>query len=188
MRYDNSELSNKLDVIYIENEHEIENNLPYEQKEAFERGMEKFKSDDFLILIGGPIQTILTGCIGLLILVIRRKKIKRNGLNTIDWLAVFLSLFWLREVFNLVHSIIYNIVFQEGIYFGGDEMYISEYLGLSSGSLPIILGFIGLGVSCYVIFKIISKNIRSTFILSGITGGIAGFLIWFEILGPVLLP
>lgn len=82
MRYDNSELSNKLDAIYIENEHEIENNLPYEQKEAFERGMEKFKSDDFLVLIGGPIQTILTGCIGLLILVIRRKKIKRNGLKS----------------------------------------------------------------------------------------------------------
>src|SRR5690606_994897 len=46
-----------------------------------------------LVTIGGPIQTMITGTIGLIILLIRRKTIYRNGLKILDWLAIFLALF-----------------------------------------------------------------------------------------------
>ncbi|MCM8568632.1 hypothetical protein NE848_04530 [Gramella jeungdoensis] len=188
MNYDNSEISSLLDSIYIENQYAIENDLDFEERTVFERDMEKFYADDFLVLMGGPVQTILTGMLGLIILIFRRHRIRRSGLKIADWLAVFLSLFWLREVFNLLHSILLGFIYREEGYFGGDERYISEFLDLHPGVVPVILGFIGLGLSMYVIFKIIPRRFQLIFILSGIIGGVGGFLLWFEVLGPVLIP
>ena len=65
----------------------------------------KKSNSGLLVTVGGPLQTTLTGTIGLLILLWRRKSIYKNGLKVLDWLAIFLSLFWLREIFNLVTSI-----------------------------------------------------------------------------------
>ena len=65
---------------------------------------------DLFITLGGPLQTIFTGIIGLIILVLRRKSIQINGLKIMDWLAVFLGLFWLREIFNLIHSLVNEII------------------------------------------------------------------------------
>ncbi|MGV6832650.1 MAG: hypothetical protein ACWA5P_13945 [bacterium] len=77
--------------------------------------------------IGGPLQTIITGIIGLIIFW-RRKKINKNGLRLFDWLGVFLALFWLRQVFNLTISIFSELIKPDGSYFGGDEKKISELL------------------------------------------------------------
>jgi hypothetical protein len=140
------------------------------------------------ITIGGPLQTILTGILGLTILFVRRKIIQNNGLKIIDWLGVFLGLFWLREIFNLVHSLVSEIISPNGKWFGGDEYNISEDLNLWSGTIPIILGIIGLLISIYIVFKIIPMNLRLTFILSGLLGGISGFILWMNIIGPKLLP
>ena len=188
MSYDNSALNAQLDSIYLDNKYEIENDLAFRKKKIFEQGMHKLAYDSFIVLIGGPVQTILTGCAGLLILLVRRKEIKISGMKIADWVAVFLTLFWLRQVFNLLHSIGYTAIFKEGNYFGGDEMYISEYFDLFPGAVPILLGLIGAGISIYVIFRIIPERLRSIFILSGIVGGVTGFYVWFEILGPVIIP
>ncbi len=144
--------------------------------------------NDLLISIGGPLQTTLTGTIGLLILLWRRKLIYRNGFEILDWLALFLSLFWLREVFNLVTGIGEEIILPNGTWFGGDELYISQGLNLWSGTIPIILAIFGFTVAIYVIFKILPKKIRLTFIMSGFIGGILGFILWMNIIGPKILP
>ncbi|QYA24514.1 hypothetical protein G3I01_02985 [Gramella sp. MT6] len=188
MSYDNSALTDRLDTIYLKNRYAIENDLTFDKREEFDRGMKELYADDFKVLIGGPLQTIITGCIGLVILLLRRKRIHRLGMKLLDWVAVFLSLFWLREVFNLLHSVTFGIIFQEDYYFGGDEMYISEYYKWHPGTLPILSGIIGTGISVYVIFRIIPVKYRRVFILSGIIGGLTGFYVWFEILGPVLIP
>ena len=188
MNYDNSDLNAQLDSIYVENKIAIEKDLDFEQKQVFDQGLEKLYTDDFLVLIGGPVQTILTGMLGLLILVSRRKKIRKNGLKLIDWIAVFLALFWLREVFNLMHSFLLRLIYNEEGYIGGDERYISEALGLHPIVVPAILGLIGLLLSLFVIFKTIPRKFQLIFIFSGVIGGIAGFLLWFEVLGPVLIP
>ena len=145
-------------------------------------------NNDLFITIGGTLQTTLTGTIGLLILIWRRKIICKKGMRTLDWLVVFLSLFWLREVFNLVTSIGGELISPNGTWFGGDELYISRDLNLWSGTIPIILATIGTVIAIYVVFKIIPKKIRLTFILSGFVGAIMGFILWMHIIGPKILP
>jgi hypothetical protein len=140
------------------------------------------------ITIGGPLQTVLTGTIGLIMLMVRRKSINLRGLEILDWLAIFLSLFWLREVFNLIASIFGEIISPDGNWFGGDELLISQGLHLWSGTVPIILATLGLIISVHIVFRIIPKKIRLTFILSGLIGGISGFILWMNLIGPKILP
>lgn len=148
----------------------------------------KKSNSGLLVTVGGPLQTTLTGTIGLLILLWRRKSIYKNGLKVLDWLAIFLSLFWLREIFNLVTSIGGELISPNGTWFGGDELYISQSLNLCSGTISLILATIGTIIAIYVVFRIIPKKIRLTFILSGFIGGIVGFILWMNIIGPKILP
>jgi hypothetical protein len=121
-------------------------------------------------------------------LMVRRKSIDLIGLEILDWLAIFLSLFWLREVFNLIASIFGEIISPDGNWFGGDELLISQGLHLWSGTVPIILATLGLIISVHIVFRIIPKKIRLTFILSGLIGGISGFILWMNLIGPKILP
>jgi len=141
-----------------------------------------------LVIIGGFLQTILTGTFGLFILLWRRKFIFKNGMKPLDWIAVFLSLFWLREVFNLVTSIGGELLSPNGTWFGGDELHISQDLNLWDGTIPIIFATIGFTISIYIIFRILPRKIRLTFILSGFIGGMVGFILWMNIIGPKVLP
>ena len=115
------------------------------------------------VTIGGPLQTMLTGIIGIWILFWRRKLIKQNELKYLDWLAIFLSLFWLREIFNLITSLVSELISSNGTWFGGDELYISRELNLWDGTIPITFGMIGLLISVYIVFRVIPKEIRLTF-------------------------
>ena len=145
-------------------------------------------NDGLFITIGGPLQTILTGTFGLLILIWRRKTMYIHGMKIIDWLFVFLSLFWSREIFNLVTSIGGELISPNGNWFAGDELYISQELNLWSGTISLILASLGVIVTTYVIFIIIPIKKRLTFILSGIIGGILGFILWMNLIGPKILP
>jgi hypothetical protein len=142
---------------------------------------------ELLMLSGGPIQTIGFGMIGFLILFVRRNHIKTNGMTLIDWLSILLSLFWSREVFNLLHSGMPNLL---GSYndFGGDEGRISELLFMANWVLPLLFGIVGLTICFYVVFRILPLKYRFNFISGGLIGSIVGYLIWFKVLGPYLLP
>lgn len=188
MNYNNSHLSDELYEIYNNNKTEINNGADFDKKAEYKNLIEKLTTDDFLITLGGPLQSTITGTIGLLILLWRRKKIRFNRLKSNDWLAVFFSLFWLREVFNLVMFVGNEIMSPNGNYFGGDEKIISEFLKLGSGTFSIILGIIGFAVSLIVILRFVPNRLRLTFILSGLIGGILGYILWMNILGPKLLP
>lgn len=188
MNYDSSELNAKLIQIYNEYKTEIEHNLDFEKRTEYETGISKLKSNRLLVNLGGPLQTILTGALGLILLIWRRKQIHQRGLKMMDWLSVFLSLFWLREVFNLVMSVSQEIISPNGTWFGGDEKKISQSLELWPGTFPVLLGILGLILSIFVIFKIIPDKIRLTFILSGCIGGIVGFILWMYLIGPILIP
>lgn len=190
---ENYKALNKLSLEYKSTEY---NNWPEAAKQKVEHYTkilsERYpyneSKSDILITIGGPLQTIVTGTIGLIILFIRRKSIYNIGLKIIDWLAVFLSLFWLREVFNIFTSISGELISPNGTWFGRDELGISQSLNLWDGTIPLILATIGFVFSLYVIFRILPKKIRPTFILSGFIGGISGFVLWMYIIGPKVLP
>ncbi|MEQ6124189.1 hypothetical protein AAON49_08325 [Pseudotenacibaculum sp. MALMAid0570] len=188
MNYKDSDLYKKLGEIYNENKIAIENKSFFDKKAEYEKGIKKIKSDRLFIAIGGVLQTILTGTIGLIILCYRRRKIEKDRLRLIDWLAIFLSLFWLRQVFNIVISITNEIFSPNGNYFGGDEKKIAELLGLWDGTVACALGIIGVAIFLFIVFKVISRPLRLTFILSGLIGGVLGFILWMKILGPLILP
>lgn len=141
------------------------------------------KSHELFILLGGPIQTTITGCIGLFVLYKNR-----NEWKSINWLAVFLSLFWLRPVFNIVTSISNYLINSTPNPFGGDELKISQLFGLWDGTLSVSFAILGGSILYYLFYKVIPQSIRSTFIISGIIGSIGGYFTWFKFIGPNILP
>jgi hypothetical protein len=178
---------------YLDIDYETWPNDVKEKSEEYRKILEKRywnkkSNNGIYITLGGPLQTILTGIIGLIILLLRKESIHTKGLMIIDWLAIFLGLFWLREIFNLMYSIGSEIISPNGNWFSGDEYYLSHYLNLGSGTIPILLGTLGLLVSIYIVFKIIPRNLHKTFILSGLIGGVSGFILWMKIIGPMVLP
>lgn len=81
-----------------------------------------------------------------------------------------------------------EIISPSGNYFVGDVRDISYSLNLWEGTISTTLGVIGLIIPLFVIFKFIPNRMRLTFILSGLLGGVIGFILWMNILGPKLLP
>lgn len=188
MNYYGGKTFNTMSEIYREYAIELEKGTDFKRKTELEQAQRNYQKDTLLITIGGPLQTILTGTIGLLFLLWRRKHIALYGLGRLDWLAIFLSLFWLREAFNLTMSIVFEILAPNGSWFGGDELRISSMLNFWPGTFSIILGIIGTFVSFYILFSVIPARMRLTFICSGLLGGISGFILWLHLLGPVVLP
>jgi hypothetical protein len=140
--------------------------------------------DSLLIRIGGPLQTMLTGTIGLILLFLWRKKfnINRNLLWS-QWLLVFITLFWLRQSANMIMGI--GSLNKLG---RNDESRIAYYLKWPLPSISIATGCIGLLVLAIVVFKFIPNKQRVTFLLAGLIGGIIGFWLWLIKLGPILMP
>lgn len=142
------------------------------------------KLHSLLITIGGPAQTMLTSFIGLLILFFRRKNWSIK-FEILDWIAVFMSLFALREVFNFL-DVLFVLMSNSEANFYTDEFGISTGLGCNEWVIPILSFILGMLISCYVIFKIIPLKYRFSFIIAGFVGGIVGFATWFGYLGPAL--
>ncbi len=144
-----------------------------------------YKNDHYIIW-GGPIQTILTSFLGLFILYYRKSK-KKVSFQILDWIGIFLSLFILREVFNFVMAM-FSFFVHSNFNFHGDEFRLSRYYGCNEWVIPFFTVLLGIWISLYIIFKVIPKKHRFTFILSGLIGGILGFLIWFGVIGKYFLP
>lgn len=144
-------------------------------------------SDEFYILIAGPIETMLTGTIGLFFLFFSRKSFNKvMKLSVWQWILVFFSLFWLRQTANLVGSI--------GLYFitgnlnnHNDEIRLAGLMQLPIWTISILTGVIGSVVLAVVVFIFIPMNQRITFIASGFTGGVAGYVFWLILFGKFLL-
>lgn len=150
------------------------------------------------ITSAGPLLTIITGTIGLMILFIKKRKQKLH-LHAFgwDWLLVFITLCWLRQPVNLATRLMKKLLvvadvlardsqqLQES---GGDEIVIAKALGLPSLSIEIATAAAGLGVLCLVLFKILDKNIRYVFLSGLAAGGVLGYYLWLIWLGPILLP
>jgi hypothetical protein len=155
-------------------------------KERYSQG--EYKQESALITIGGPAQTLLTSILGVFILLYRRKSIVQRGMKIGDWLALFLALFSLRFVANLTLSVLSELWKPNGTYFGGDEARLARSLDVHLGTFAVPLFLIGAAIALWVIFKVLPLKNRFTFIISGLVGGISGYLIWLEWLGPVILP
>lgn len=141
--------------------------------------LKELRWENFLITLGGVLQTIITGTIGLFVLLkTNNKKVLIAG--------VCLALFWSREVINLLMGLINGLFFNK-VFFGGDELKMSQYFNLPNGFFSILLGLIGVIICLYVFLKIPIKS-RFSFFVSGFLSGSITYFFWFQYLGPIVLP
>ncbi len=144
--------------------------------------------DYFWFTLGGPVQTMLTGTIGLLLLALFRRSFQSaQRLSAGQWFIIFIALFWLRQTANMVVG--------AGIYLltghlseRSDEIKLARYWQLPGETISIITGILGAVVLVIVVFKFIPQQQRVTFVISGLVGGIAGYMLWLKWLGPVIMP
>lgn len=183
----NAELDEHYEKIHEKYSHEIKNNLNFPDKENLQRLIDKYENDDFWIILGGPLQTMLTGTIGfLLILVYRHKIIRSDKITLIGWTLAFTSLFWLRQVANLFMAVLTFVIKGEPS-LRGDEMQLALHLDTNLWTIQIITGSLGL-IVLVIILRLLPKTIIPTFLVSGLTGGILGYYLWLIQFGKYIMP
>jgi hypothetical protein len=145
-------------------------------------------SDSFYITLGGPVQTILTGTIGLLLLFFTRRSFqKTEKLSFRQWTFIFITLFWLRQIANIVVWLC-SYLFTGTLTTQGDEIKLGMHLHIPGWIIISTTAITGIIILFIVIFRFIPKTQRLTFIISGLIGGIAGYVIWIGWLGKIMMP
>jgi hypothetical protein len=131
---------------------------------------------------------MLTGTLGLLGLIFfRNRVIKDEEINMTGWFLVMLSLFWLRQAANLAVRIVRYFITQKPSYLG-DEHRLALYLGINPWTIQAISGVFAFLVLIWIVFYIIPKQNRLTFLIAGLFGGISGYYLWIIRFGKYLLP
>jgi hypothetical protein len=137
------------------------------------------------VSLGGPVSNMLIGTVGLFFLLrLRRGGRREEPLGRAEWVAMIAILFWSRELFLLLSTILTLLL---GNMPDGDETRIAIRLGLRYWSVPLLLGVIG-GVVCLWALWLYPRRWRSAFVAGGIAGCAAGFAFWYLFAGPLLMP
>jgi hypothetical protein len=151
-------------------------------------GHEGNTSDPFWITLGGSAQTILTGSLGALCLFLFRKSFQnKERLRIWQWVVIFISLFWLRQPANFVIWV-GGYIMKGRFSPDGDEIKLSRHLAMPDCTLLCTTALIGIVLLVIICFRYVPAKQRATFLLAGATGGLSGYLLWFEILGKIVLP
>jgi hypothetical protein len=162
---------------------ESDNTIASEHKETFQKFKNRLTKQRFFATLGGPVQTILFGTIGFVALLFSAKR--RFAIK--DWLLVFLTFFWARELYILI-ALTVKWFLTGKISQSADEVIIAKYLELQPLSVTLILGIIATIIILYTLFKIIPLQYRLTFLCSGLVGSLLGFWFWLKLLGPIIMP
>lgn len=142
----------------------------------------------FWITLGGPMQTMLTGSIGLFWILRYHKSFSvKQRLTLGNWAIIFMALFWLRQLSNFAFGMIRFL--KKGEFpQKNDESRLSSFLGLPGETLLIISAACAAIVVWVVVFRFVPKSQRPTFIASGIVGGFSGMYLWLHCLGKIIMP
>lgn len=178
----------KLYFYYKKYKNEIKHNIDFPEKAEYDLLKSKVNKDALMISVGGPLQTMLTGTFGLVLLFWNRKNyFSSKRLNIKQWLIVFMTLFWLRQLFNFIHGIIIYII-KGNFPSSNDEAGIALVLDINKFSITVSTAIIAALILIVIVFKYIPINQRFTFVVSGLIGGLMGFYIWLIALGPIVMP
>ena len=149
------------------------------------RGKDQF--DRFVFTLGGPVQTMFTGTVGLMLLFVFQKNNPISSINLKQWFFIFLSLFWLRQTANFATWIIGYLV-NDKLSLRGDEIKLAQYLQLPLWSIILPTALVGCIVAIIVIFKFVPLHQRFTFVVAGLIGGFSGYILCLEIFGKMIMP
>ncbi len=186
--YGDDSISNEINLIVVKYEKDIVANKEFPLRKRYEYLANIHTGKMIYTTLWGPLQTMLTGTIGFIVLIIYGKKyFAASTLNWKKWLIIFLSLFWLRQVMNF--SLAFSLmIFTGKKTFSGDEFYLSYYLNTRNFTVPFFTALVGLIICSIVVFKFVPLAQRKIFIAAGFVGGISGYILWMHILGPWLMP
>lgn len=186
--WEHPKMDSTLQLTYAKYGYQILHHLSYPDQEKVDLLEHKKMQESFWMTITGPLQTIVTGCVGLLLIFIYRKKYAlASKLSFWMWLPIFLSLFWARQVFNFIIGA--GVQFLKAVpNLKSDETKLSIYFGWPTWLLSAATAFTGLIATSFVVFKVVPKKYRTVFMAAGFLGGLGGFTLWIKWLGPMLLP
>lgn len=183
----NDDLNEYLKDTYKKYSNEIKSDTDFLGKEKYQKAVQKYRSDNFWIILGGPLETILTGSIGFILLLLFRKRfITSDQVHFIGWTLVFLSLFWLRQVANLFMTVM-SLLLKGQPSQRGDEMRLANHLDINIWTIQIATGLLGLGILSKVL-RFLPKTVIVTFLISGLIGGILGYYLWLIKFGQYIMP
>jgi len=167
---------------------QIKLDQPFPERERYLKIRNSYQKTGYWITAGGPLQTMVTGTLGLIFLVLLRKKyFSAEKLSFGLWFVIFITLFWLRQTANLF------LVLPMSIYRGkfsahGDEFDLAWHWHLPSWSLVTFTALIGILILAVVIFKFVPVKQRFIFMAAGIAGGVTGYLFWLVLFGKMIMP
>lgn len=173
--------------IALRNHAEIRAGKAFSERARFEALKRRIFTGQRNIIWGGPAQTMLTGTIGLALVLHRWRHFRSAGrLSAGQWLIVFLTLFWLRQVLNGVLSVAAFVI--TGTYAATlDEVRLAMYYGLPVWSIGFVTAMLA-ALVCVIVICAIPKRQRTALLVAFIAGAPAGYVIWFRVLGPLWLP
>lgn len=182
-RYD-AELNN----IEVKYKREISEKSWFEKKDRYEKILNAYWLEERVTRAAGPLQTMLTGTLALIILFRQRKQIRvQDNLNRVQWILVFLCLFWLRQPFNFCEAGIHFLTTGQ-LPLNGDEVMLARHFKWNNWLLLSLSAFIGFVILVWVLFYLLPLRFRLTFMAAGLVGGLCGAWLWLQTLGPVLMP
>ena len=177
----------KLIEIVENNKHQLDNDIRFKDENLHSKLYNELRSENRKILLGGMISTYAIGTLGLLLILYRRYRFKHK-IGITDYIGLFLSLFWLRPVFNLFYSLFNYLTGMSSYPFLGDELRASMSFNLKLGTFSILFCIIGIIVSSITTILTIPKQFFIQFLLFGTLGSISGYLMWYVIIGKIFLP
>lgn len=142
---------------------------------------EKYQTGWIITIASGIFVNVSIGCLGYFMLIRGRRGEKWNVFYAV------LSFFWSREIVNLGLDLIVKQLFVSAEHLS-DEQNISNLLSLPENTFSIILGLVGILICSHVVFGLLPKSRRVSFITFGFLGSFCGYLFWFKFLGPIILP
>jgi hypothetical protein len=174
-------------LTWIRYRDQIKAGQPFPEKDRFDRIMNGYKRMGIWFTLGGPLQTMLTGTLGLILMIIYRKRyFASKRLSFWLWLIIFTSLFWLRQTANFISEIGSGLI-RGYIRSFGDESYVARHYHLPFWSVSAITAMIGVIILAIVIFRFIPIKQRLTFITAGLFGGVSGFVFWLVVFGKIIM-
>lgn len=180
------------DTFYIRSlkkyEYEIDSGLSFPDKAKFDAIRTKINKRATIVYLAAPLVTTTIGTIFFLTVFKRYRKRKLiNGLTFKDWLYVFLSFFWGRELLVFVLFLKFLLAKNSDLFFI-DELQVLEINHFPMFPFISLIGIFSVFVLSSTIFIFLPKKQRFVFILSACFGSVLGFIVWVFYLGQLILP
>ena len=136
-----------------------------------------------VVTLWGILVTVVVGTSGFLLTLPFKNKISNHiTYYTFPVLAFFYS----RQIFVFALSLV-NGNFSNPDINSGDEIKLALLWGMNGSSISVTLAFIAVLI-CSLTVLLLPKEKRLTFLIYGFAGSVLGYLLWYRLLGPWLLP